>query len=147
MSRWLNVDPGFIPHVAKALNVAVTPLSSIVAEFDGDMPVAALIFDNFTGSAVHTHIWIAEGRKPSRMFWWAIYHYGFVQLGCKAVIGTVPGNNKAALKLNKHLGFVPKLEIPNYLPNGESMVLHVLTEESAPDWRKWQPTNTIEQGG
>lgn len=146
MSRWINVDQSFLPHVAKALDFAPTANCSIVAEFDDVHPVAAVVFDGYTGEAVHVHIWVAGDRRPSRMFWWAVYQYCFEQLNCKTVIGTVPANNKAALKLDKHLGFKAVAEIPNYFPGGVNMILHVLEAHEAPDWRKWQPA-AIEQGG
>ncbi|QQM14860.1 GNAT family N-acetyltransferase [Stenotrophomonas phage BUCT555] len=144
MSRWINTDQNFLPHVAKVLDFAPSANCSIVSEFDDVNPIAAVVFDNYTGVSAHVHIWVAHDRKPSRMFWWAVYHYAFEQLKCKTVIGTVAANNKEALRLDKHLGFKIVARVPNYFPPDVDMLLHVLEEKDAPNWRKWQPKTVVE---
>lgn len=139
MSRWINTDQAFLPWVAQALSLVPTQSAVIVAEFDGVAPVAAVIFDGYNGVAVHVHIWVYEGRRPSRAFWFAVYHYCWQQLGCRMAIGTVPSSNKKALKLNAHLGFRPHTVIEHYYPNGDDMHMLIATPYTIPDWRKWQP--------
>lgn len=137
--RWINCDPKFIPFVAQVLDLAPTPTATIVAEFQGNVPLCAVIFDGYNGQSIHAHIWIAPGRKPSRSWWFAIYHYMFEQCAVKNVIGTVPASNEAARRLDEHLGFELKCVIPAYYPNGDAMMLYVCTPETALDWRRFQP--------
>lgn len=139
MSRWINTDQLFLPHVAKAMEVAVTNNAQVVAEFDYMEPIAAVIFDGYNGHSVNVHIWIHPERRPSRMFFYAVYHYCFEQLRCQTVIGTVPGKNRKAQKLDEHLGFRVKATVENYYPDGDSMLLYVATPDTIPDWRKWSP--------
>lgn len=139
MSRWINCDPGFIPHLADLLEVSPTPQAVCVAEFDGVVPVCGALFDGYNGKSIHSHVWIAKGRKPSRFWWYAVYDYMFRQVEVENVIGTVPSSNLAARKLDEHLGFVLNAIIPNYYPNGDDMCLYVCTKESAINWQKFLP--------
>lgn len=139
MSRWINCDPGFIPHLAGMLEVAPTPNAVCVAEFDGEVPVCGALFDGYNGKSIHAHIWIAEGRKPSRFWWFAVYDYMLRQCGVETIIGTVPSSNTAAQKLDEHLGFRLNSVIPNYYPNGDDMMLYIATKETVPDWKRFLP--------
>ncbi len=139
MSRWINCDPSFLAHLAAQLEVAPTPNAVCVAEFDNETPVCGALFDGYNGKSIHAHIWIADGRKPSRFWWFAVYDYMLRQCGVETVIGTVPSSNKAAQKLDKHLGFVLNSVIPNYYPNGDDMMLYVATKDTVPDWQRFLP--------
>ena len=137
--RWLECDPMFIPHLASILQVAPTPNAVHISEFDDVTPVCGVLFDGYNGKSIHAHIWIAEGRKPSRAWWFAIYDYMFRQCKVENVIGTVPSSNIAAQRLDAHLGFVLKAIIPNYYPSGDDMRLYVCTAETAIDWQRFRP--------
>lgn len=137
--RWINTDRNFLPHLAQAMDLNPTPNAVCVAEFDDEVPVAGAIFDGYNGKSIHSHIWIAPGRKPSRKFWYICYDYMFRQCGVETVIGTVPSSNKAAQKLDEHLGYVLNSTIPNYYPNGDDMLLYVCTPQTAIDWQKFAP--------
>lgn len=139
MSRWINTDPLFVPHAAKAVGIIASPAAVVIAEFDDHNPVAAVLFDGYNGSSVHGHLWIAPDRKAGRKFWWAMFDYCFEQLKVNNVIGTVPATNLAARKLNPRLGFREIAVIPNYYPNNEDMILYRMTPETIPDWRAWAP--------
>lgn len=141
MSRWLNSDPMFLAYLAQVLEVAPTPNAVHISEFDGMVPICGVLFDGYNGKSIHAHIWIAEGRKPSRMWWFAIYDYMFRQCEVLNVIGTVPSSNKAAQKLDEHLGFKLNSVIPNYYPNGDDMLLYICTAESAINWRRFRPAS------
>lgn len=137
MKRWINCDPNFIPHAAKAIGIIPTPSSIVIAEFEDITPVAFALYDGFNGTSIHVHLWIAPGRRPSRHFWWATFHYLFGQLKVKNVLGTVPASNLAARRLDEHIGFKQVGYVPGYYPDGDDMILYNLTEEDAPDWMRW----------
>lgn len=137
MKRWINTDPSFIPFAAQAVGVIASPAAIVVAEFEGITPVALTLFDGFNGASIHAHVWVHTGRRPSRMFWWAIHQYVFGQLKVKNVVGTVPASNLAARRLDEHLGFKQVGQIPGYYPDGDDMILYNLTQQDAPDWMRW----------
>ena len=137
--RWINVDPGFIPYLAGVLEISPTPGATCVCEFDDTVPIAGVLFDGYNGKSIHAHIWIAPGRKPGRLWWYAIYDYMFTRCKVANVIGTVPASNEAARKLDEHLGFELQCVIQNYYPNGDAMMVYVCTAESAIDWNRFLP--------
>jgi len=139
--RWINSDPAFVPYLAGVLEVSPTPNSVCVCEFDDAVPISGVLFDGYNGKSIHAHIWIAPGRKPSRLWWYAIYDYMFRQCKVANVIGTVPSSNKAARRLDEHLGFKLNSIIPNYYPNGDDMLLYICTAETAIDWQRFRPAN------
>lgn len=138
--RWINCDPMFLPHLADLLEISYTSGAAVVAEFDDVTPVAAVLFDGYNGSSIHGHIWIAPGRKPSRAWWYAVFHYAFQHCGVTNLIGTVPSSNKGAQKLDEHLGFRLNSVIPGYYPCGDDMMIYVCTPYTVIDWRKFAPT-------
>lgn len=146
MSRWINTDALFLPFLAQAMDLNPTPNAVCVAEFDGAVPIAGAIFDGYNGRAIHSHVWFAPGRRASRSFWYACYDYMFRVCGVQTVIGTVPSSNKAAQKLDEHLGYQLKAVIPNYYPDGDDMMLYVCTPETAIDWHKFAPKHLKENG-
>jgi hypothetical protein len=137
--RWINTDLKFVPHLATLLEVNPTAGATCVCEFDDVTPIAGVLFDGYNGASIHAHIWIAPGRKPSRLWWYAIYQYMFEACKVSNVIGTVPASNEAAQKLDEHLGFELKCVVPNYYPNGDAMMIYVCTAETAIDWRRFKP--------
>lgn len=143
--RWLNCDPTNVMALAQILEVAPTQNAVHISEFDDFTPICGVLFDGYNGKSIHAHIWIAEGRKPSRAWWFAIYDYMFRQMKVLNVIGTVPSSNKRAQFLDEHLGFRLNSVIKNYYPNGDDMMLYICTAESAIDWQRFRPKNNNEE--
>lgn len=141
--KWLNCDLSFVPYLAEILQVSPTPNSVCIAEFDDVTPICGVLFDGYNGKSIHAHIWIRPGHKPSRRWWFAIYDYMFRQCQVENVIGTVPSSNKAAQKLDEHLGFRLNSVVPNYYPNGDDMLLYICTAESAIDWQRFAPKESV----
>lgn len=139
--RWLNCDPQFLPHLAEMLEVSLTADAVCIAEFEGTSPISGVILDAYNGKSIHAHIWIAPGRKPSRLWYVAVFHYLFEQLKVENIIGTVPSSNKRARKLDEHFGFKLHTSIPNYYENGDDMLLYICTVDSVFDWRALLPHN------
>ncbi len=137
--KWINTDQSFLPHACRIMAVVPSAEARVVAQFDDTEVVAFVIFDGFNGQSVHAHICVNEGKKPTRAFWFAVYHYAFEQLGCKNVIGTVPALNTKAQTLNEHLGFRHIGTIPKYYEGDEDLMMFVATTDTIPDWRKLRP--------
>lgn len=145
--RWVNTDAQFLPFLAQAMELSPTPHAVCVSEFDDTAPVAGAVFDGYNGRAIHSHIWIAPGRRPSRHFWYACFDYMFRVCGVQTVVGTVPSGNLAAQKLDEHLGYRLKATVPNYYPNGDDMLLYVCTPDTAIDWHKFAPKTKEQHNG
>ena len=87
----------------------------------GGKIVAVTGYDRFTGDTVRIHI-AGEGKGGwfSREFCRFCFYYPFEQLKVKKVIGHVRGDNEAALRFDRHLGFIEE----EYISERD---LHVLT--------------------
>lgn len=138
MSRWIATDKELLELYA-ALS-GYDPLSDgaqVIFEFDNGIPIAAAAYDNFNGYAMHSHIWIAEGRKPSRVWWWAIHHYMFVQAGAKLAVAVLRSNNPKVIRLAESMGYRFVSSIPNYYGDSDAL-FYVGTEEDAVFWRRYR---------
>lgn len=145
--RWINTDPCFLPFLATAIDLSPSPNAVCVAEFDDSAPVCGAIFDGYNGRAIHSHIWVAPGRRPGRAFWYTCFDYMFRQCGVHTVIGTVPSKNVAAQKLDEHLGYRLNSVIKNYYPDGDDMLLYVCTPETATNWHRFAPKAAGDNNG
>lgn len=87
--------------------------------------VAVTGYTHFDGDTVRIHI-AGDGKGGwfSREFCWFCFFYPFEQLGVKKLIGHVAGENKAALRFDKHLGFVVE-QVVKGAAGGDD--LHILT--------------------
>jgi len=137
--RWINCDQRFMPHLAQVLGMCPTPHAISVAEFEDEKPICGAIYDGYNGRSIHSHLWIAPGRVPSRLFWFTTFDYMFRQCQIETGIGTVPSSNVRAQKLDEHLGYRLNTVIPNYYPNGDDMLLYTITRETAMDWERFKP--------
>lgn len=99
--------------------------------------LGGVIFPNFTGSSIEMHV---AGFTPtwlSRDFLWCVFHYPFVQLGCRRVFGLVPGDNLRALTFDLKLGFVTEAVIPDVYPDADLHILSMTREQCR--WLKVKP--------
>lgn len=134
----LYTDQRDMFYVANLIGYKPTEDARFLAEMEDQKIRAVGIYDNYNGRSVHSHIWIEPGYRPSRVFWWAMPDYAFMQLAVTNVLATVKSSNKAALKLVKHLGYTFVCEIPDYHETGDAEILFVGTEENATHWHKYR---------
>jgi hypothetical protein len=143
MSRWINSDIRNLPTLAGIMDIMPSEKAVCVLECEGTEVICGALFDGFNGQSIHGHIWIADGRQPSRLFWFAIYDYPFRHCGVTNLIGTVMSSNKKSQRLVEHLGFRLKAVISNYYPNGDDMWLYVCKVETAGRWERIRPARLI----
>jgi hypothetical protein len=141
--RWLNTDPLFVPHLADILKITPTLSAVQISEFDHVSPIAGVLYDGYNGKSVHAHIWIAPGRLPSRVWWWAICDYAFKQLGVDNVIGTVPESNTEAARLDEKLGFRLVGRIEDYYPDGDAVLMYVCTHKTVFNYERFRPPMAV----
>lgn len=92
--------------------------------------VGACIFDNWTPNSVQAHFMIASPLVLKHKFIEEILDYVFNVQGKKVMYGLVPGNNEAALKLNKHLGFTEVIRLEEAFAPEVDYVLMELKKEN-----------------
>jgi len=99
----------------------------------GGRLIAGCMVDGYNGASCYMHV-AADGKQwLSREFLWHCFHYVFRQLACNVAIGIVTGNNKSALRFDKHLGFVELARIPAGSLDGDLVIL-TITKEQAAKW-------------
>ena len=125
-------------YLANLICFRPTEDARFIAEQDDDEFKAIGIYDNYNGRSIHSHIWIADGYRPSRVFWWAMHDYPFHQLAVTNIIATVASSNKTALRLVRHLGYKYVAMVPDYYETGDDQMIYVGLEENATHWHKYQ---------
>lgn len=141
--RWIDHRPHCVPPMAGVMGIVPTPHAVAIVEMEDQYPVAGVIFDEYNGQAIHTHLWVAPGRAPSRSFWFAVFDYAFRQCEVQTAVATVASSNKKAQRITERVGHKLIATVPNYYPNGDDMLLYVCTPESAFDWQSLEPKNGI----
>ena len=110
----------------------------IGCEVAGDI-VFATAFENFNGASMYIHIASDGSKRMTRNFVDACFDYAFNHCQAKMLIGPVAASNKAALRLNKHFGFVISHVLEDAHPDG-ALVYTVLRRENcrflSPRWSK-----------
>lgn len=91
-------------------------------ERDGDL-IAGVLYDNFNGRSVCMHV-AGVGNWLNRGYLKRAFDYPFNQLKVGKLIGLVDSKNKAALRFDRHLGFVAEGIIKDAGRTGD---LHILT--------------------
>ena len=79
-------------------------------------------YEDYNNASIRIHLAI-DGRMSGE-FIRAAFAYPFLQLQVKKLIAIVPGSNKAALRLDLHLGFIEEAVIKEACPGAD---MHLLT--------------------
>lgn len=85
--------------------------------------MGGVIYENYNPHSISAHI---AGLEPGWLtpdLLWVMFHYPFVQLNCKKIIGFVPSYNVRALAFDYKLGFKYVTRIPEVFSNGDLIVL------------------------
>lgn len=142
MSRWISTHDELVPLFAELSGYEPRmPNPRVVFEFDDGIPIAAAAYDEYTGPAIHFHIWIARGRKPSRVWWWVIHDYPLNQLGVEQVIGITRETNRNAIRIAETNGWELITRIPGHYDDGDALIWRI-TEDTAKHWQRYRNGNT-----
>ena len=57
-----------------------------------------------------------------------VFHYPFIQLGCKRVTALIGANNLASIKMVEHIGFKREAEIQRGLPDQNLLIYGLFPE-------------------
>jgi RimJ/RimL family protein N-acetyltransferase len=67
-----------------------------------------------------------------------VFHYGFVALGVRKIIGLVPSDNRRSMRVTTGLGFIPVAVITEACASGADLVVLTMTRDQC-KWLKWKP--------
>jgi RimJ/RimL family protein N-acetyltransferase len=126
---WIMLRVGGVFHESTDHTVAV--------HRDGRM-VGGVVYTWYVGSAIMLHMAGVEDNWATRDFLWMVFHYAFVQLGVRKVMGFVSSSNTRALKVDDHLGFKIATRVPDVFPDGSDLVILVMTKPQC-KWLKLTP--------
>lgn len=99
--------------------------------------VAGVLYEDCNGANVVCHI-AGEGKNwLNRRFLSIIFDYPFNQLGVKRITGYVLSTNKAAQRLDEHLGFEREFVMKDAHPDGD-VIGYVMTRDKC-RWLKELP--------
>ena len=82
-----------------------------------------VVFTGYLGASITVHMAGSEDNWATRDFLWMVFHYAFVQLACRKVIGLTSSANTRALAVDVRLGFVPAARIPDAYPDGADLIV------------------------
>jgi len=109
-------------HIPLALSETT---KGVVCEHEGKL-LAATICEKWTDTSVQAHIICQDMRALKHGFHNECFNYIFNQCGREKIIGTVPSDNKKALKINKHLGCKEIFRIEDAFSKGVDAVVFEL---------------------
>lgn len=137
--KQIDCSNHFLPLIAKATGYHPSATAGSICCIEDGECIAGVIYDNYFISSVQCHIWVDEGKVPSREWIAAIFDYPFNHLKVKKIIGQVRADNEDALKLDTHFGFAEEARITDYFPDGESVLILSMTRDqcvilNSPKW-------------
>lgn len=106
--------------------------------------LGGVTYDNFCGTSICMHVCSFDPRWLSKDMLWVIFHYPFVHLGCKKVLGFVESTNKQAIAFEKKIGFIEEARIADACPGGDVLVMSMRREDCR--WLNIRPTGVQWRG-
>ena len=112
--------------------------TGIVAMDDDYSLCAAMVCENWTPTSVECHF-IMQNRKAFRhKFHHECARYVFSIGDRLKMIGIVPSDNEAALKLDRHFGFKEVVRLKDVINHGVDAVILELNREDCPYWEGYR---------
>jgi RimJ/RimL family protein N-acetyltransferase len=101
-----------------------------IGQLKDDELVAVVGFCNFLPKSCEMHVASKENSNwVNKDFLWASFDYPFNQLNLNVIIASVEKSNENALRLNQHLGFKVKAEIPDGHLHGDLVIMTMRKED------------------
>lgn len=96
-------------------------------EKNGEL-IAGVVYDRYNGQSICMHV-AAEGKRwMTREYLWICFHYPFIQLGVKKIIGLVDSTNIDAIRFDENLGFNKEHVIKDAGKHGD-LIIYSMTKE------------------
>jgi len=133
--RALDTDKDW-PWVQKHLQLALTDNTSGVVAVNADTQelVGAMVCESWTVTSVQCHFIVEHRAALRHNFHRECARYVFTTGDRLKMIGIVPSNNMAALKINKKFGFTPVGVIEDAFEVGEHAVILEMHRDNCNYW-------------
>jgi hypothetical protein len=119
LASWLCKHIGYVP----------TPNIKCIGQVDHNGNLIGVVgFDGYNGASVSMHV-AGHGNWCTRSMLYATFHYPFVALRCRMVIGLVPSGNHAAIRFNERIGFSHRLALEGAHPDGALLLMTMRRED------------------
>ena len=127
-------------HASTGLPLSTTT-KALGLERDGRI-VAGVLYEGWNGINAWMHVAIEPGAYLGRRYPWYVFHYPFVELGCKRLTGWVEESNLAALQFDLALGFQVEARVAGAASDGGDVLLLVMRPENC-KWLKRAPSMAL----
>ena len=138
MKKDIDCSTLFLPSLCLLLGVTPTIYTQCISCVQDGKLIAGALYENFNRVSIGAHLYIAEGKLPSKEWYAAIFDYPFNQLGVRKIVGQVFSTNVEAQRLDEHLGFVLEAIIKDHSPNGDLFVYTMTRDQcrvlNSPRW-------------
>lgn len=120
VARWVSeqADVLWLSGAGKAIGWA-----------EGGELLAGVVYQNYNGVNVFTHIAGKGMCWLSRKFLWTIFDYPFNQLGCRRITATVLASNTTSRRFVEHLGFSLESTMRQAARDGDVLVYVMFRED------------------
>lgn len=124
-------------RIADLATCSFDPNNHTVISRDNGQLAGGVIYTDYNGHSITAHIagftrnWLC----PDLL--WVMFHYPFVQLDCKKIIGQVPSYNHRALAFDYKLGFKYVTTVPEVFKNGDLVIISMGRDDCR--WLKLRP--------
>jgi RimJ/RimL family protein N-acetyltransferase len=128
--------------IAAAAGCTFDPVNHTVIARENGRLLGGVIFQDYNRHSISAHI---AGLVPNWLcpdLLWVMFHYPFVQLECKKIIGQVPSYNHRALAFDYKLGFKYVTRVPEVFHNGDLIIIEMNREDCR--WLRLQPRSLAE---
>lgn len=110
----------------------------VVSLHRGGKTCGGVVFTGYLQASIVMHMAGNETNWATREFLWAVFHYVFVQLGCRKAIGLVPSDNHRAISVDLRLGFRVETRITDATVNGADLLILTMTRDMC-KWLRFKP--------
>lgn len=121
--------PGDIAWAAERIGISSfrDDAKGIAMRADDGRLKCVCVFDTFSTADCNMHIGSdGTGHWLTRQFLMEVFYYPFVTCGLRRVTAIVPEKNTAALRFDRHLGFVVEGRCEDALPDDNVIILGML---------------------
>lgn len=123
-----NISHGY--KIAEAAGTIFNPaVDRVISRVEKGELYGGVIYTGYTLAAICLH---QAGFRPNwanRDMLWVAFHYPFVKLGCKKIIGQVPASKTDILAFDQKLGFKEEARIRDVFPDGDLVVLSMTRDQ------------------
>lgn len=129
--RRITLNPARVfDFVSRRVPLTLTAgIQGIGLERDGEL-VAGVVYEGFNGRNIWMHCAGTVGTNwMTRGYLRACFRYPFVQCGVDRISAFVMADNRAARKLNEHLGFTQEAVLRGAAPDGGDVLIYAMRRE------------------